>query len=329
MRFRPADVELSPDVFAAVMATGIVSVSALDHHYRWISDVLAGVAVAAFALIILLVAVGSVVHQCFPFILGHPDVTVRLFTFVAAGAVLGARFENHPTVMWTLAAAAWSAWSALVPLTIRNMWPLGWTGLRDRTHGAWELVSVATSGLAIVTAHLALLSRDRALLAVGFAAWLLGMGIYGLMTWLILWRAAAAPTDNIWRADSWILMGGLAIATLAGDRLHLVALRVGAGDGVLGVVRSVTVATWVLATVWIPPLVYLTVRHLRMQLTAAGWAMVFPLGMYSTATFAMFVETRWEPFKTTSLVFFWIAFAVWMWVALRTVEAACRCAQTR
>ncbi len=327
MRFRPTDVELSPDVFAAVMATGIMSLSALDHRYRWISDVLAGLAVAAFALIILLVVVGSVVHQRFSFHLGHPDVTVRLFTFVAAGAVLGARFEDHPMVIWTLAAAAWWAWSALVPLTIRNMWPLGWVGLRDRAHGAWELVSVATSGLAIVTAHLALLSRDRALLAVGFAAWLLAMGIYGLMTWLILWRAAAAPTENIWRADSWILMGGLAIATLAGDRLHFVALSLGAGDEVLGAVRSVAVATWVLATVWIPPLVYLTVRHLRMELTASGWAMVFPLGMYSAATFAMLVETRWEPFKTTSLVFFWIAFAVWVWVSLRTVEAACRWAQ--
>ena len=71
------------------------------------------------------------------------------------------------------------------------MWPLGWTGLRDRAHGAWELVSVATSGLAIVTAHLALLTRDRALFAVGFGAWLLAIGIYGLMTWLILWRAAS------------------------------------------------------------------------------------------------------------------------------------------
>jgi hypothetical protein len=36
--FRLADVEPPPDVFAAVMATGILSVAAANHHYRQISE---------------------------------------------------------------------------------------------------------------------------------------------------------------------------------------------------------------------------------------------------------------------------------------------------
>ena len=93
MRSRLGDVELSPDAFAAVMATGIVSVSALDHHYRWISTALAGVAVLTLLVMVGLLCVDTVVQQRFPFALSDPDVIVRLFTFVAACAVLGARSE--------------------------------------------------------------------------------------------------------------------------------------------------------------------------------------------------------------------------------------------
>ena len=46
-------------------------------------------------------------------------------------------------------------------------------------------------------------------------------------------------------------MGGLAIATLAGDTIHgLAPAWLG------GPVLAVTVVTWVVATLWIPPLIY-------------------------------------------------------------------------
>jgi len=324
MRSRLGAVELSPDAFAAVMATGIVSVSALDHHYRWISAALAAVAVLSLVAMIALAVANSVVHEKFPFALGDSDVVVRLFTFVAACAVLGARFEACPAAIRILAAIAWLAWLVLLPLAIRSMWPHRWAGLRDRAHGAWELVSVATSGLAIITAHLALLTRDCALFAVGLAALVLAIGMYGLSTWLIVWRAVSAPADDIWRPDSWILMGGLAIATLAGDRLHRVGLAIATPDWLLDTVRAVNVVTWILATLWIPPLIYATVRHLHLTFTGAWWAMVFPLGMYSAATFAMNVETGWQPFETASLVLFWIALVTWVPVAFAALRVSTR-----
>jgi tellurite resistance protein TehA-like permease len=320
MRVRLIDVEPRPDAFAAVMATGIVSVSAADHRYRWISDMLAGVALVALVVMVALV-LRQVGRAGFPYPLSDVDVVVRLFTFVAACAVLGARFQAHPVAVCIMAALAWLSWIFLMPLTIRRTWSLGWTGLRDQAHGVWELVSVATSGLAIVTAHLALIWRDDALFLIGLAMWLLAIGLYGVITWLILWRPAVAPTADLWQPDSWILMGGLAIATLAGDRLHLAALTIVTKDWVLTAVRSVTVATWVVATLWIPPLVYATVRHLQVRFTGAWWATVFPLGMYSATTSAMTTETRWQPFQTLSTVAFWIAFASWLLVACAAVLA--------
>lgn len=329
IRFRFADVEPSPDAFAAVMATGILSVAAEDHHYRWLSVSLAWVGILTFLVISAMIFVKTAVLKRFPYDLRDPDVVVRLFTFVAACAVLGARLKAHPAETWTFAVLAWPAWVLLAPVAVRSLWRDRWTGLRDRAHGVWELTSVATSGLAIVTAHLVLLTRSRLLLALAIAMLLLAIATYCLSTWLILWRAAAAPDDDIWRPDCWILMGGLAIATLAGERAYRAALSVMSRDWLLHELRSTTVVTWVIATLWVPVLAYMTVRNFRLRFSGAWWAMVFPLGMYSAATFAMLTETKWHPFRTVSLAFFWVALVAWSAVALAAAVELIRRAQTR
>ena len=78
-------------------------------------------------------------------------------------------------------------------------------------------------------------------------------------------------------------------------------------------IRPVTVVTWVVASLWIPLLAVVSVR-LR---AGNWWAAVFPLGMYSSATYATAVETGWQSLITVSLVFLWIAFAAWALVAVR------------
>jgi len=160
--------------------------------------------------------------------------------------------------------------------------------------------------LAIVTADLKIV-----FLAVLF--WAIAIGVYLLMTGLIVWRSIhdrAAP--ELVQPDMWILMGGAAIATLAGDHIHKAGLES---------VRPVTVVTWLVATAWIPPLIYLTVRRFRRRRglpPALWWAAVFPLGMYSAATYATAVETGWRWLTVVSQVFFWIAFAAWVIVASKS-----------
>ncbi len=48
---------LSPDVFAVVMATGILSIAARNHHYLLLSDTLG--ALATFSLVVLVVLAGA------------------------------------------------------------------------------------------------------------------------------------------------------------------------------------------------------------------------------------------------------------------------------
>lgn len=280
---------MKPDAFAVVMATGIVSIAAADHGFHTISGVLAVVAAGALPV---LIAAAAAAWRRESWNLSDLDVSLPLCTYIAACAVVGARLAEHRVVLWVFAAMALQGWLSLAPVVARQMWLLRGVSLRDRARGGWELASVATSGLAIVTADLKIV-----FLAVLF--WAIAIGVYLVITGLIIWRVIrdfSAP--ELRQPDIWILTGGAAIATLAGDHIHEAGVEA---------VRPVTVMTWVVASVWIPLLVVVS-PWLR---AGNWWAAVFPLGMYSSATYASAVETGWQALRTVSLVFFWIAVIAW------------------
>jgi tellurite resistance protein TehA-like permease len=282
-----------PDAFAAVMATGIVSVAAADHDLAGVSAVLAAAAAVAFPFLVVATAMA---WRRESWSLRDLDVAVGLLTYVAACCVLAARFAEHRVAVLVLGGMALQGWLSLVPLVIRNMWRVRWTGLRDRAHGAWMLASVATSGLAIVFV-------EARILFWGFIFWVLALGVYAVMVVFVGWRAAHEPAvrRNV-PPDHWILMGATAIATLAGAHLHATLYPGPIADAV----RAATIVTWVVASVQILPLAIVGWRRLR------DWPAVFPLGMYSAATFAMAAETGWSALRVVSLVFFWIALAAWL-----------------
>ncbi|MEB3019450.1 tellurite resistance/C4-dicarboxylate transporter family protein [[Mycobacterium] crassicus] len=302
----------APDVFAVVMATGILSIAAQNHHYRWLSEALGVIATATMA-VLMVVAAGSISRWD----LRDPDVTLRLFTFVAACAVLDSRLFAHPVVVRALGVVALSAWLVLTVLTCRSMASRGLASLHTAARGSWELAGVGTSGLAIVVAQVARHTGDRGWAVVALAIWLLAMAVYLVMTWLILWRTADERKDREgFEPDDWILMGALAIATLAGHSIYGVT-----ADWLAGPVRAVTVVTWALASGWIPPLVYFMLHRVNrrpavLQFTGAWWALVFPLGMYAVATAAMATELHTPALTTVSLVFFWNALTAWVIVAV-------------
>lgn len=318
MTIRFADVEPSPDAFAAVMATGILSISAHNHGYTLISDTMGVIAtVGLLFLVVLVVAKAAGPGQSLRWDLSDPDITLRLITFVAACAVIDTRLSSNVSVARVLGAVCLVSWLVLILVSARNMLAHRWTELRDRVHGPWQLGSVGTSGLAIVIARAARQTGHHWWLAVAVAAWVAALCIYGLMTWLTLWRVVNERQDRDgFEPDTWILMGGMAIATLAGDNIHAVAPAWLAGP-----VRAVTIVTWVTATLWIPPLIYFALHRIRrhpnmLQFAGVWWAFVFPLGMYSAASFAMAVEIGQPSLLTVSLVFFWDALAAWLVVVV-------------
>ncbi len=322
MKVRLADLEPSPDVFAAVMATGILSVAAAQHEYRQISEMMGILASLGLAVLVVLVIV---TRRFAVWDLKDPDVTLRLFTFVAACAVLDSRLADVPSLVWALGVAALVSWLVLIALSARNISSRPFPVLRDDAHGAWELASVGTSGLAIVATKVALNTSAHWVLQAAVPIWVTALCIYGLMTWLVLWRTIAERQDRDgFEPDTWILMGGLAIATLAGDSIHSLAPAWLAGP-----VRAVTVVTWVAATLWIAPLIYFCLHRISnrpemLHFAGVWWAFVFPLGMYSPATYAVATEIGQRSLLTVSLVFFWDALAAWLIVTLAGLLLACR-----
>lgn len=284
---------MKPEAFAAVMATGIVSIAAADHGLEYLSVPLAAAAVLGLPVLMYLTAVRWRSYD-----MQDIDTVVGLFTYVAACSVLASRFAEHRWVVWVFGVMALQGWTALMPMLWMRMRRLGLTGLRDRAHGTWELASVATSGLSIVF-------MAGGIMFWAFIFWVLALGLYCVMTTLIAWRALGEPEArrNV-PPDHWILMGGLAIATLAGEHIHA-ELHPGP---IAAAVRGATLVTLGVATVQILPLAVTSWRQML------DWPAVFPLGMYSAATYAIFVETGWQPLDVVSQVFFWIALVAWLLV---------------
>lgn len=326
-----AKVDLPPDVFAVVMATGIVAIAARDHAYRWIDLALVVIATTTFVLLGVGLAVkvitepGSAVGQ-----VTDPDVALRLFTSVAACAVLAARFAAHPTVVWGCGAAGAAAWLVLTPLAVSDVRSRPRTDLRDHAHGAWLLPSVATAGLAITSADLSTITGAAGLVISAAVLWVLALLVYLAVTSLIAWRAVAAPfVPEEVTPDAWILMGALAISTLAGGRVLAAAAQMGSLGRLEAVARPLTLLLWVSASLWIPFLAYAEVWSVErtvgsLRFAGVWWSGVFPLGMYSVATETTAQAFHLQRLQTVSLVFFWIAVGAWLLVAAGWVHSRLR-----
>lgn len=320
-------IDLPPDVFSVVMATGICAVAAEENGYEPLSSALAVVAAIGFVVLAggLLVRIGlgprDLVAQ-----LHDPDVALRLFTATAACEVLGERWQADVAVRGLALAGALATWVLLTPIAIRDVHGRPRAELRAHAHGAWLLSSVATSGLAAIVAIVARQTSPW-LSGVVVALWLLAIAIYWAVTALILWHVASRLRGGAEvPPDSWILMGALAALTLAGTHVR-VALPNGAWAE--SAANDLTLLCWIAATVWIPILLYAEawqVNHHQgaLRFRGAWWSAVFPLGMYSAATAALASIHNAHWMTTVSLVFFWDALAVWLVVGLGWVSGAYR-----
>jgi tellurite resistance protein TehA-like permease len=311
-------------VFAPVMATGIVSVAAADHQYDVIAFILSVLAAATFALLTMMIGAHVVrAPAAFGRQLRDPDVALRSFTFVAACGVLAVGLGiGQALPVWSLGAAALAAWSGLIPAAIIDLRSRPIEELRDHAHGAWLLASVGTQSLAISAARLAHGAAAGPLLLLALSWWMLGLIGYLAVAWLIVWRALATPfAPEELTPDSWILMGGLAIATLTGDHILAAGPATAGLNWLSSLARPTTLTLWIMASAWIPLLMYAQIWHATQCAAAlhydyAWWAIVFPLGMYSAATFSLAVDLRIPALRTVSLVFFWFGMTAWLLVAL-------------
>ncbi|MEO9138932.1 MAG: tellurite resistance/C4-dicarboxylate transporter family protein [Jatrophihabitans sp.] len=323
MRSHPLhSLRLGPDAFAVVMATGILSVAARDHAYSRIDGLLAALAAIMFVVLCLVgllrvaAAPGAMLGRA-----RDPDIALRLFTFVAACAVMGACFSKHRSVTWALAAIAAAAWLLLVPLAVADVRSRPSAELRDHAHGAWLLGSVATAGLSITAADLVTHTSWPGWVVLSGAGLVLSLALYVATAWLISWRVLSTRVVALdVTPDTWILMGALAIATLAGVRLRdAVGLQMET-SWLSDAMSPAILVLWISASGWIPVLLCAELWRLwrgpePFHFAGVWWSAVFPLGMYATASQATARALQLSGLSTVSLVVFWVGLAVWIIVA--------------
>ncbi|MPZ19898.1 MAG: C4-dicarboxylate ABC transporter [Luteitalea sp.] len=326
-RARSSDLQtLSPAYFALVMATGFVSVAALQAGMRWVALALLWVNAMAYIVLWLLTLVRALRHRDRVV----ADVTDHqrgpgFFSAVAATCVLGSQSLltagtlRIAFALWIAGLALWVllTYGIFTALIVKEQKP----SLGEGITGAWLLAVVATQSVAVLGALIAAHIGQRHRLEVNFLAlsmWLWGGMLYIWMISLIFYRYTFfrfSPADLA--PPYWINMGAMAISTLGGSLLILNSADTPFLRSLLPFLKGFTIFYWATGTWWIPMLIVLAVwryvyRRFPLTYDPLYWGAVFPLAAYAVATFSMAEAMQLDFLYPVHRVFVFIAMAAWM-----------------
>lgn len=315
---------LFPGYFALVMATGIVSLAAHFLNLEWIAQLLLWINVIAYSVLWGLTLARVILYrQAFiADLTGHARGATAL-TMVAGTCVLGSQFailtplSNLAQGLWLWGLALWLIliYTFFTAVTVRESKPV----LEHGISGAWLLIVVSTESVCVLGTSVTPTWGDPQLvLLVSLGMYLLGAMLYFSLITLILYRWIFFPLEPEKLVPSyWINMGALAIATLAGSRLLLVANQWSFLQTLAPFLSGFTFFFWSVATWWIPLLVFVGVwrhgiRRVRLAYDPQYWSLVFPLGMYTTATFMLAKATGVTQLYLIPAFFVYIALFAWV-----------------
>lgn len=290
---------LHPGCFAAVMATGIASIDAGQHGMAWIAHALLALNALMFAWLLAL-SLLRLARFRYAIVTDFLDPVrgAGFFTFVAAACVLGSQCLQVVSLRpaaWLLELAAAIAWLVLIyPFFAAAITRPIKPELMHGINGGWLVAVVATQALAVLATLLTTTARsDTGLLFTALCLYLLGGALYLLIITLVVYRMVFFPMRAYeFTPPYWINMGALAIGTLAGSLIVSQMPDASPLADLIPFVKGFTLFFWATASWWIPLLALLWIwRHLwqrvPLRYDAADWNIVFPIGMYTVATFEL------------------------------------------
>lgn len=322
--------ELEPGIFAAVMATGIVSVDVGQHGMPSLAQALLLLNVALYlALLAMFIWRLIAFREAFFDDLVSPTRGAGFLTLTAGTCVLGTQFVevvDLPSLAWVLL-----AWGALLWLLLTYLFLVATITARIKPkftrsiHGGWLVAVVATEA---VSCLLTLLAGDSTVLHfVAICLFLLGASLYAVIITLVVYRLVFFPLRaRDFTPPYWINMGALAISTLAGSLIVVNLPAAGALQSLLPFVKGLTVLFWATASWWIPLLVALDLwrhvwRHVRLRYETDDWDIVFPIGMYTVGTWELSRALGLDFLRTIAEVGVWVNLAIWGVVAAAAVRS--------
>jgi tellurite resistance protein TehA-like permease len=305
---RPLFIEnFFPGYFALVMATGIVSLAMHFEGFPALPDLLLWFNII-FYVVLWSITVLRILWFRSELIndLTHHARGVTFLTMVAGTAVLGVQFAILTPFMavaaglWVFAVLLWIIliYTFFAAVTVAEPKPSTDVAI----NGSWLLVTVATESLTVLGTLVAqTLGPVPPILFGALCAYLVGAMLYILFIALIVYRWIFLRMEPAKLSPPyWINMGALAITTLAGARLILSSKSWEVLQDLQPFISGFTLFFWATGTWWIPLLVIVGFwRHVveRVSITydPQYWSLVFPLGMYTVATF-IFANATGMPF---------------------------------
>ncbi len=314
---------LFPGYFAFTMATGIVATAADLSGVPALGYAMFAIASVGYVWLLSLTVWRAIFY--WQDLLGDFRNFARgpgFFTMVAATSVLAAasirlfRWHDLALGLWIFGLAIWTVFIygfALSAITSEDKPPV-----ERAVNGSWLIIVVATQSLSIVGSLLSTWHKAPWIYPLATAFFMLGCGLYLLLisvvTMRLLFRPVQAP---LLTPLYWILMGSAAISTLAGVELDRHASAWPFQINAQPVLQGFTLFFWIAATGWIPLLVLLGVwrhavkRH-SFEYEPQLWSVVFPLGMYSVATYSLSSNFKLSFLIPIAQVFMVLAMFVWL-----------------
>ena len=321
--------DLFPGYFAAVMATGIVSIAGRLLGWTHLARVLLYLNVPVYVALAFLTLARLV---RFPRRLSTDFADHArgsgFFTTVAGTCVLGSQCllvgerRDAAEILFAIGLALWLfvMYGFFTTVIVRETKPT----LEQGINGAWLIATVATQSVAL----LALAVRgpfgwpEEAVAFGALVFFLIGCMLYLAIITLIFYRFTFLPLATAALTPPyWINMGAVAISTLAGSTLLLAQERSPLLASFAPFLKGFTLFFWAAGTWWIPLLVLLGVwRHVVRRHPFAYdpqyWGMVFPLGMYTAATFRLSQALPYPPLAAIAKGFYPLALVAWFATAL-------------
>ena len=314
---------LFPAYFALVMATGIVSIAC----HLMALDILAFPLfyLNQFFYIVLwmltLARIARYPARLFSDMSNH-RIGSGFLTIVAATNVLGSQFvilQSHQTialVLWVLGLVLWLllTYAIFTAFTVKEEKP----SLEEGINGAWLLFIVSTQSIPVL--GMLLVSRFEAwqemftFAMLGF--YLLGCMFYILIISLIVYRFMFFKIEaEDMNPSYWINTGAVAITTLAGANILLRGHASFLAE-FAPFIKGFTVFFWAAGTWWIPYLFIVGAwrhfyKHYPLTYHPVYWGLVFPMGMYTVATYRLAEVLSMDFLLLIPQYFIYLALIAW------------------